>query len=68
MKAIKVTGGYAIKRKARIEHECHDCARCIEPGEEYYQLSLEYFYQCSHSESTHTEYIRFPKAVVLWFL
>jgi hypothetical protein len=44
MKAMKVTGGYAIKRKARVEHECHDCWHIIEPGEDYYQLTLRGFY------------------------
>lgn len=39
----KVTGGYAIKRKARVEHECYDCWRYIEPGEGYYQLTLRGF-------------------------
>lgn len=43
-KAMKVAGGYAMKRKARIMHECHDCGRYIEPGEEYYQLSLEHYH------------------------
>ena len=43
-KAIKVSGGYVIKRKARVEHDCSDCWRIIEPGEEYYQLSLEHYH------------------------
>jgi hypothetical protein len=42
-KAMKVAGGYAVKRKARIWHECHDCGHYIEPGEDYYQLTLDNF-------------------------
>lgn len=45
-KAMKVSGGYAIKRKAIIPHDCHDCGHYIEPGEYYYQLTLRGF----HSE------------------
>lgn len=41
MKAKKVSGGFVVKRKARVEHECYDCRCYIEPGEEYYQLTLE---------------------------
>lgn len=43
-KATKVSGGYATKRKARIGHDCNNCWRIIEPGEEYYQLSLTHNY------------------------
>ena len=39
---MQVSGGYAVKRRARLEHECHDCGRYINPGEENYQLSLEH--------------------------
>lgn len=39
-KAMKVAGGYAVKRKARIWHDCHDCSRYIGLGEEYYQPSM----------------------------
>ena len=42
-KAIKVSGGFVVKRRARLEHVCNDCDCYIEPGEEYYQLSLEGF-------------------------
>ena len=40
-KAMKVSGGHVVKRKARIDHECCDCWHLIKPGEEYYQLILE---------------------------
>ena len=43
-KAQKVSGGYTVKRKARIQHPCYDCWHIIEPGEEYYQLTLRGFY------------------------
>lgn len=43
-KAVKVSGGHVVKRKARIKHECHDCWRLIKSGEEYYQLTLRGFY------------------------
>lgn len=43
-KASKVSGGFAVKRKARVEHECHHCGCYIEPGEEYYQLTLRSFH------------------------
>lgn len=43
-KAIKVSGGHAVKRKARIEHECSDCRCIIELGEEYYQLTLSSYH------------------------
>ena len=45
MKATKVSGGHVVKRKARVVHQCHDCYCYIEPGEEYYQLSLEHFHR-----------------------
>jgi len=44
-KAMEISGGYAVKRKARIYHDCFDCGRCIEPGEEYYQLSFERYFR-----------------------
>ncbi len=44
MKARKVSGGYAIKRKARVEHECNYCGHYIDPGEEFYQLSLQHYH------------------------
>ncbi len=44
MKTRKVSEGYAIKRKARVEHECYDCGCLIKPDEEYYQLTLRGFY------------------------
>ena len=40
-KAAKTSNGYAVKRKARIEHECRDCGRLILPNEEYYQVSVD---------------------------
>jgi hypothetical protein len=40
IKAIKVSGGFVVKRKARLEHWCKDCKGVIEPGEEYYELKL----------------------------
>jgi hypothetical protein len=43
-KAIKVQGGYTVKRKARVWHECYDCGHYIELGEEYYQLTLRSFH------------------------
>ena len=43
VKATKVKGGFVVKRKARVDHECHDCGGYIEPGEEYYQLTLRSF-------------------------
>lgn len=49
MKAIKVDNGYALRRKAWIEHECHDCSRCI---------------LCTYSESTDTTYIRLLSVLV----
>jgi len=42
MKARKVAGGHVVKRRARIEHDCNDCDHIIQPGEEYYQLTLEH--------------------------
>ncbi len=44
VKAMQVSGGYAIKRRARVPHDCHDCWHIIEPGEDYYQLTLRGFY------------------------
>ena len=38
----RVSGGYVVKRKARVEHDCYDCGDVILPGEEYYQLALEH--------------------------
>lgn len=43
-KAQKVSGGHVVKRKARVEHGCYDCQNIIEPGQEYYQLTLRGFY------------------------
>lgn len=40
-KAMRISGGHAVKRTARVEHWCNDCQREIRPGEEYYQLTLE---------------------------
>lgn len=28
---------YLIKLKAKIQHECHKCGKCIEVGEFYYK-------------------------------
>ena len=42
-KASKVSGGFAVKRKARRDHECYDCRGCIEVGEQYYQLRLQQY-------------------------
>jgi hypothetical protein len=44
-KARKVAGGFVVKRTARVEHECYDCGGCIEPNEQYYQLSLEHYHR-----------------------
>lgn len=40
-KAIKWKNGkgFTVKRKARINHECHICDGIIEPNKEYYQLN-----------------------------
>lgn len=43
-RATKLSGGFVVKRKARVVHECRDCFRYIEPGEEYYELSLDHFH------------------------
>ena len=42
VKAIKVSGGFVVKRKARIEHWCKHCRCAIEPGEEYYEFKVEH--------------------------
>ena len=31
--------GYVVKRKARLNHECHRCGEVIGVNEEYYQLT-----------------------------
>jgi hypothetical protein len=36
---FSIKDGYALKRKARIRHECTRCGRVIPPNEEYYQLN-----------------------------
>ena len=46
-KAIKVKNGYAVKRKARVEHDCHDCLAIIEEGEDYYQVTLRSYHTLS---------------------
>jgi hypothetical protein len=43
MKAIKVSGGFVVKRRARLRHWCKNCRRAIEPGDEYYELKVENF-------------------------
>lgn len=41
MKAIKVSEGFVVKRRARLVHWCKDCRGAIEPGEEYYEFKVE---------------------------
>jgi len=35
-------GGFAVKRKARIPHDCIICGGTIEVNEDYYQVNKEY--------------------------
>ncbi len=53
---IGVTG-HVVKRKTRVEHDCYDCGCLIEPGEEYYQLTLRGF---------RTEWITKPICECCW--
>ena len=41
MKAMKLSEGFVVKRRARLEHRCKHCHFTIEPGEQYYEYKVE---------------------------